>query len=86
MLKGPFARPKSFTSPPLISPLLGFNNITHEIATSIGGKMLGMIAVSSKSRRNGALVRIVIHASVNAKTTERPDAPRPKIKELRSSG
>ena len=42
-----------------------------------------MMAVSSKSRRKGALVRIVIQAKANAKTTESPEAPRPKMNEFK---
>ncbi len=78
--------PSSLTNKPLIRPLLGFNSITQEIDTRIGGRMLGMIAVNSNSRRNGALVRIVIQASASANTIDRPEAPRPKIKEFKSSG
>ena len=62
MLNGPFSMPKTFTNEPLISPLLGLSNMTQEIDTRIGGRIFGMIAVSSNKRRNGALVRIVIHA------------------------
>ena len=42
-----------------------------------------MMAVSSKSRLKGALVRIVIQARANAKITESPAAPRPKMKEFK---
>ena len=72
MLNGPLSMPKIFTNSPLIRPLLGLNNMTQEIDTRIGGKIFGMIAVSSNNLRNGALVRMVIHARVKAK---RPTAP-----------
>ena len=77
--------PKSLTNKPLISPLLGLSSMTQEIETKIGGKIFGMIAVSSNNRRNGALVRIVIQASASAKTTDSPEAPMPKINEFNSS-
>ena len=60
--------------------------MTQEIETKIGGKMLGIIAVSSKSLRNGAFVRIVIQAKVSAKTRDKPEAPRPKMNEFNSNG
>ena len=60
--------------------------MTQEIETRIGGRILGTMAVNSKMRRNGALVRIVIQASVNANTSDKPEAPSPKIKEFNSNG
>src|SRR6476620_6747387 len=86
ILNGPFSRPRSFTNKPLIKPLLGLSSITQEIETRIGGRILGTIAVNSKMRRNGALVRIVIQASVNANTSDKPEAPSPKINEFNSNG
>ncbi len=77
--------PKSFTNRALIKPLLGLSSMTQEIETKIGGKILGMIAVSSNSRRHGASVRMVIHANDRAKSTERPEAPTPKINEFNIS-
>ena len=59
--------------------------MTQEMDTRIGGRILGTIAVSSKSRLKGALVRIVIQARANAKITESPEAPRPKMKELKAA-
>ena len=85
-MNGPFSQPKILTKRPLIRPLLGFSNITQEIATRIGGRMLGMMAVSSKSRLKGALVRIVIQAKAKANPTDSPAAPMPKMNELSSSG
>ena len=70
----------------MISPLLGLSSITQEIETRIGGRIFGTIAVNSKRRRNGALVRIVIQASASANTSDKPDAPRPKINEFSSKG
>ena len=64
----------------------GTANITQEIETKIGGNILGIIAVSSKRRRNGALVRMVIHANASANRSDKPEAPRPKMNELRSKG
>ncbi len=78
--------PRNLTKTLLIKPLLGLSNMTQEIDTKIGGRILGMIAVSSNSRRNGALVRMVIQAKVSANPKERPDAPSPKINELSNNG
>jgi hypothetical protein len=86
MLNGPFSNPRIFTNNPLIRPLLGFNSMTQEIETRIGGRILGIIAVNSKSLLKGALVRIVIQARANAKITESPAAPRPKMKEFNNNG
>ena len=47
--------------------------------------MLGIMAVSSKSLLKGALVLIVIQARDNATTMEKPEAPMPKINEVRMS-
>ncbi len=86
ILKGPCSTPNSLTMEALIKPLLGLSSITQAIETRIGGRMLGMIAVSSNRRRNGALVRMVIQARASAKASERPEAPKPKINELSSNG
>ena len=45
--------------------------------------ILGMIAVSSKSLLKGASVLMVIQARLKARTTDNPEAPMPKIKEVR---
>ena len=78
--------PRSLTKIALMRPLLGFSSMTQEIDTRIGGKMFGIMAVSSNSRLKGALVRIVIQAKVKAKTTDSPEAPMPKINEFSNSG
>ena len=70
----------------LMRPLLGLSNMTQEMEMRIGGRMFGTIAVSSNSRRKGALVRMVIQAKAEARTTERPAEPMPKINELRTRG
>ena len=56
--------------------------MTQEIDTKIGGRIFGMIAVNSNKRRNGASVRMVIHASAKAKRTDSPEEPMPKINEF----
>lgn len=82
MLKRPLSRPNHRIKTALMRPLFGFRSNTQEMEIRIGGMMLGTIAVNSKSFLKGALVRIVIQASARAKTTDRPDAPRPKINEV----
>ena len=59
--------------------------MTQDIATRSVGMMLGMIAVSSKSRLKGALVLMVIQDKTKARTTDRPDAPMPKINEFKTT-
>ena len=81
-MNGPFSMPNSLTNRPLINPLLGLSSMTQEIETRIGGKILGMIAVNSNKRRNGASVRMVIQASARANSTDSPEAPMPKMNEF----
>ena len=66
------------------SPTVGLASSVQEIAISTGGKMFGTIAVSSNTRRSGALVRTVIQASVTAKASESAEAPAAKTNESTS--
>jgi hypothetical protein len=49
------------------------------------GRKLGMIAVSSNSLRKDALLLIVIQARIKARITDNADAPRAKMKEVKTS-
>jgi hypothetical protein len=67
------------------SPTVGLASSVQAMAISTGGKMFGTIAVSSKTRRSGALVRTVIQASATAKASESSEAPAAKTNESTSS-
>ena len=63
----------------------GLSSTVHETASITGGKMFGMIAVSSKNFLNGALVRIEIQARVAANPVARIDEPEANTNELNNN-
>src|SRR6266436_5243312 len=69
----------------LISPVRGLSSTVQDTANITGGKIFGMIAVSSKNFLNGALVRIAIQARIAASSVASTEEPAAKTNELKSS-
>ena len=66
-----------------MTPVDGLRRRVQATAISSGGMMLGTTVMSSRSRRQGAFVRITTHAITAAKTMDRNADPAAKTNEFR---